>query len=53
METARARQILLNARAVELISHDLPNQTAQSAAANETRPWIIAPVDSGEASDSG
>jgi hypothetical protein len=42
MEIARARQILLNASAVELISHDLPNQTAQSAAANEPRRWIIA-----------
>jgi hypothetical protein len=42
METARARQILLNARTVELISHDLPNQTAQSAAAQEPRRWIIA-----------
>jgi hypothetical protein len=41
-ETARARQILLNARAAELISHDLPNQTAQSAAVKEPRRWIIA-----------
>jgi len=42
METTRATQILLNARAAELISHDLPNQTPQPAAALETRRWIIA-----------
>jgi hypothetical protein len=33
---------VLNARALELISHDLPNQTAQSAATMQTRRWIIA-----------
>ena len=41
METARATQILLNARAVQLISHDLANQTPQWAVAKRARPWII------------
>jgi hypothetical protein len=41
METARATQILLNARAVQLISHDLANQTPQCAVAKRARPWII------------
>jgi hypothetical protein len=42
IETARAKQIPLNARAVELISHDLPNQTAQCGVPKEPRPWILA-----------
>jgi hypothetical protein len=42
METARARQILLNARAVELISHDLPDRTARYRVPKEPRTWIIA-----------
>ena len=33
METTRATQILLNAHAVQLISHDLANQTPQRAVA--------------------
>jgi hypothetical protein len=41
METGRATQILLNARAVQLISHDLANQTPQWAVARGARPWII------------
>lgn len=41
METARATQILMNARAVQLISHDLANQTPQCAVARPARPWII------------
>lgn len=41
-ETARAKQILLNAHAVQLISHDLPNQTSRCGETNMTRPWIIA-----------
>ena len=28
----------------ELMSHDLPNQTAQCGAPKELRPWIIAPA---------
>jgi hypothetical protein len=41
METARATQILSSARAVQLISHDLANQTPQCAVAKRARPWII------------
>jgi hypothetical protein len=41
METTRAKQILLNAHAVQLISHDLANQTPQSVVAKRARPWII------------
>jgi hypothetical protein len=41
VETARAKQILLNARAVKLISHDLPSQTTESAAARVMRRWTI------------
>ena len=41
METTRATQILLNARAVELLSHDLANQTPRCAIAKRARRWII------------
>jgi hypothetical protein len=41
VESARATQILLNARAVQLISHDLENQTPQCTVAQRARPWII------------
>jgi hypothetical protein len=41
METARATQILLNAPAVQLISHDLANQTPRCAIAKRARLWIL------------
>jgi hypothetical protein len=41
VETARARQILLNAGAVKLISHDLASQTTQSTTARVMRRWTI------------
>jgi hypothetical protein len=41
IETTRATQILLNAHAVQLISHDPANQTPQRAVAKRARPWII------------
>jgi hypothetical protein len=44
METARAKQILSDAGPVELISHDLPNQTTQCRGSKVSRPWIIAPA---------
>jgi hypothetical protein len=41
VESARAKQILLDARAVKLISHDLPSQAAGSTAARVIRRWTI------------
>src|ERR1700730_13676086 len=41
VETARAKQILLTARAVKLISHDLASQTTESAAVRVMRRWTI------------
>jgi hypothetical protein len=41
MEIARATQILMNAQAVQLISHDLANQTPRSAVTKLARPWIF------------
>jgi hypothetical protein len=40
-ETARATQILSNAHAVQLISHDLASQTAQDAVAKLGHRWIL------------
>jgi hypothetical protein len=42
VETARAKQILLTARAVKLISHDLASQTTESTTARIMRRWTIA-----------
>ena len=41
METARATQILGNAGAALLLSHDLAKQPLRPLAANRPRPWIM------------
>jgi len=41
METARATQILLNAPAEQLLSHDVVNNNPQCTVANTARPWLI------------
>jgi hypothetical protein len=41
MEIARATQILLNARAEQLLSHDLANQTPQCSVAKPAWQWLI------------
>jgi hypothetical protein len=44
METARATQILLNARAEQLLSHDLANQTPPCAVPKPAYAWLIGPL---------
>lgn len=41
VETARAKQILLNAHAVKLISHDLASPTTERTAVRRIRRWTI------------
>jgi hypothetical protein len=41
IEIARATQILLNARAEQLLSHDLANQTPQCSVAKPAWQWLI------------
>jgi hypothetical protein len=41
MEIARATQILLNAQAAQLLSHDLANQAPRCAIAKQARAWIL------------